>query len=64
MKLEEMFDKLEQTIARLEQEDIALEEAFAEYEKGMKMLKQCNEAIDKVEKKVLMITGEGEKIEF
>jgi exodeoxyribonuclease VII small subunit len=64
MNLEELFAKLEETITRLEQDELSLEEAFKEYEQGMKMLKECNAAIDKVEKKVLMITAEGETIEF
>ncbi len=64
MNLEEMFVKLEATLSLLEQEDISLEEAFSEYKKGMDLIKQCNETIDKVEKKVMMITDEGEKVEF
>lgn len=64
MNLEETFVKLEETVSRLEQEDISLEDSFREYQKGMEMIKQCNAAIDKVEKKVLMIAEEGEKIEF
>ena len=48
----------------LEQEDISLEESFAEYQKGMELLRKCNEAIDKVEKKVLVLNEKGETDEF
>ena len=57
--LEENFNLLEQTIERLEDENISLEDAFAAYSEGMKLLKTCNEQIDMVEKKVLKLTEEG-----
>lgn len=62
--LEEAFLKLDETVKRLEQEDISLEESFAEYQKGMELLKQCNEAIDRVEKKVLVLNEKGDTDEF
>ena len=64
LSLEEAFLKLDETVMRLEQEDISLEESFAEYQKGMELLKQCNEAIDKVEKKVLVLNEKGDTNEF
>lgn len=60
MSLEENFAKLEETIARLEDENISLEEAFAAYSQGMTLLKNCNEQIDMVEKKVLTLNESGE----
>lgn len=62
--LEEAFMKLEETVAALEKEDITLEQSFAEYQKGMELLKRCNETIDKVEKKVLVLNENGEMDEF
>lgn len=58
--LEENFARLEETIERLESEDITLEGAFAAYSEGMAILKQCNEQIDRVEKQVLKLTEQGE----
>lgn len=60
MSLEENFAKLEETITRLEAEDISLEEAFQAYSQGMALLKSCNEQIDQVEKKVLTLSENGE----
>lgn len=40
---------MEELIGQLEAEDISLEEAFTAYSKGMKLLKQCSEQIDRVE---------------
>ena len=62
--LEHMFDKLEETIGKLEQEDIPLEESFKLYKEGMKLIKSCNDRIDKVEKEVLKLNENGELDEF
>ena len=62
--LEEAFLKLEETIADLEREDITLEQSFKEYQKGLELLKKCNETIDKVETKVLVLNENGETDEF
>jgi exodeoxyribonuclease VII small subunit len=59
MSLEENFAKIEDTLERLESEDTTLEEAFALYTDGMKLLKVCNEQIDRVEKKVLKLGEDG-----
>ncbi len=60
LSLEENFARLEQEIAKLEEENVTLEEAFVAYSAGMKLLKECNDQIDKVEKKVLKLSAEGE----
>ena len=62
--LEEAFEQIEETIARLEDEDITLEESFRAYQDGMKLLKYCNEKIDRVEKQVLKLNEDGELDEF
>lgn len=64
LNLEEAFEKLEETVAALEQEDISLEESFRIYKEGMELLKKCNQAIDQVEKKVLILNEDGETHEF
>lgn len=57
--IEENFAKLEKTIEQLESGEISLEEAFTAYSEGMKLVKECNEQLDKVEKQVLKLTEEG-----
>ena len=64
MNLEEIFEKLESTMKKMEEEDISLEESFQLYHQGMDMLKACNDKIDKVEKKMLLLDEEGEEHEF
>lgn len=62
--LEENFQQLEEIMEQLEDKEMGLEESFALYEQGMKMLKQCNDQIDRVEKKVMVMNQNGELNEF
>ena len=64
MTLEQMFEQLEESIGKLEQEDISLEDSFKIYREGMKLIQTCNEKIDKVEKEVLKLSENGELDEF
>lgn len=64
VKLEEAFEKLDEMLHELESPDISLEESFQVYQEGMKLLKQCNEIIDRVEKSVLKLNESGEPEEF
>lgn len=62
--LQDIFVELDKVIEGMEQEDVSLEETFELYHKGMDMLKMCNDKIDKVEKKMLLLDNEGEEHEF
>ena len=62
--LEEMFQDLEKVIKDMENSDVTLEQSFDLYNKGMKILKECNRTIDEVEKKVLVLDEDGETHEF
>ncbi len=64
LSLEQAFEQIEEVISHLESEEITLEQSFQEYNKGMQLLKRCNETIDKVEKKVLFINENGGLNEF
>ena len=59
--LEESFEALEEIIDELQSGSLTLEESFKKYEQGMKLIKGCNDAIDKVEKKLVVINGENEE---
>lgn len=58
LSLEESFEALDEIIGNLQSGELTLEESFQKYEEGMKLVKNCSEAIDKVEKK-LEIINEG-----
>ena len=62
--LEELFSGLDKVIARMEGEDITLEESFSLYQNGMDMLRQCSGTIDAVEKKVQILDEDGEEHDF
>lgn len=62
--LEELFDNLQEVVDQLENEDVSLEESFRLYNEGMILLKKCNETIDTVEKKILVLDENGETHEF
>lgn len=64
LSIEEAFEKIDLTIEQLEDEDISLEDAFQEFQKGMELVRYCDEAIDKIEKKVQKLTEEGETEDF
>lgn len=55
--LEASMEALEEVIAKLEEEDTSLEDSFKLYQSGMKLLKECNNAIDRVEKKLIVLNG-------
>ena len=62
--LEELFGRLDRIIAKLEDRDTTLEDSFAAYEQGVRYLKACNDKIDKIEKKMLVINERGGLDEF
>ena len=64
LTLEESFGELDRIVRLLEGTDISLEESFKLYEEGMKLVKSCNDKIDKVEKKVQVLSDEGELNDF
>ena len=64
ISLEEAFGMLDEITRSLEKEDISLEDSFSAYKKGMDLLKICNDKIDQVEKKVLVLNEEGGLDEF
>ena len=62
--LEESMERLETILDTLEGDDISLEESFTLYQKGMKLVQSCKEKIDTVEKKILIMNGDGGFDEF
>ncbi len=54
--LEALFEELDKIILSLEQDETSLEDSFKLYNEGMKLLKKCNDSIDKVEKKLVVLS--------
>jgi exodeoxyribonuclease VII small subunit len=57
LTLEESFDALDEMIGEMQSGELTLEESFQKYQEGMKLIKNCSDAIDKVEKKLAVING-------
>ena len=62
--LEEVFEQLDDIIKNLEETTVSLEDSFQLYNKGMELLKICNDKIDTVEKKMLILDENGEQHEL
>ena len=62
--LEDLFQKLEETMNELESGEISLEKSFELYHNGMKMVKRCKDKIHTIEKKVQLLGENGELNEF
>lgn len=62
--IEEAFEMLGKILAKMDEPGVTLEESFSCYEQGMKLIRYCNETIDTVEKKVQVLSAEGETDEF
>lgn len=63
--LEQSFEKLEQIIGNLENGDVSLADSFKLYNEGMKLIQNCNQQLDKVEKKIVVLNQkEGDEDEF
>jgi len=57
MTIEETFAALDELIDKLESGRGSLEDAFKNYEKGMKLVKSCNDKIETIEKQILVLNG-------
>lgn len=64
MSIEESFRKLQEILEKMEAEDATLEQSFACYEEGMKLVRCCNEKIEQVEHKVMLLNEDGSLDEF
>ena len=62
--LEELFAKLDRIMENMERRDISLEDSFRDYQEGIRLLEQCNSKIDRIEKKILVMNGDGGFDEF
>lgn len=64
LSLEKSLEQLEQVMEELSSPELSLEESFARYKQGMDLLLKCNQAIDKVEKELMILEENGISDEF
>ncbi len=53
---EEALKELEEIVTAVEEGKIGLEESLAQYEKGMKLIRQCRTILDAAEKRIETIS--------
>ncbi|MBQ9815642.1 MAG: exodeoxyribonuclease VII small subunit [Lachnospiraceae bacterium] len=58
--LEESFKELDELIEKMQTEDLPLEEAFTLYKRGIELVQQCNDRIQKVECDIQKLNPAGE----
>ncbi|CAM8387409.1 XseB Exonuclease VII small subunit [Candidatus Methylopumilus universalis] len=56
--LEANLKELESIVSKMEQGDMALEDSIKSYEKGMLLLKLCQDSLKEIEQKVLVLSTE------
>ena len=64
MGLEERFAAIELILDQMEDENVTLDEAFELYKKGMEQMKAADQALDQIEKAMLVMNESGELEEF
>ncbi|HEX6439366.1 MAG TPA: exodeoxyribonuclease VII small subunit [Candidatus Binatia bacterium] len=55
LKFEEAIANLEQVVEQLESGDLSLEDSLAVFEKGVGLVRYCNQRLSEVEKKVELL---------
>ena len=62
--LETVIGEVEAIVKQMEVSDVPLETSFQLYQQGIEKLKNCNEMLDAVEKKMLVISANGDLEDF
>ena len=59
---EHSIKELEQVLNTMEQGNISLSESLAHYEKGVKLIRQCQEALEKAEQTLHVLNQSKDKL--
>lgn len=62
MNYEQNIKRLEEITVKLESGECALDDATALFEEGAKLIKECNESMDKTQGKVTLLKCELDKL--
>lgn len=54
-KLEQSLTELEQLVSQMESGDLSLEESLKSFEKGIKLTRLCQQALDNAQRKVQIL---------
>lgn len=56
--IEDNFKELDELLEKMQDEDVSLDESFEMYKKGIEIVKDSNEQIDKIEKQIEVLEEE------
>lgn len=62
--IEENIRTLQAILEHMENGELTLEESLSEFEKGVKLVRETNEALTKVENQIKILTENGEANDF
>lgn len=60
---ETQINSLEEVVSLLEEGDLSLDESLAQFEKGVKLTKECQTILSKAEQKVAILSEQTEVLE-
>lgn len=58
--IEEAFEQLSDIVAQMDEPGVTLEESMHLYRRGVELLNQCGDTLDRIEKEMITLTEEGE----
>jgi len=64
LPFEQALGELEETVAKLEEGELTLEESLALFERGQKLAAYCNQLLDEASLHVEQLTDDGEIVEL
>lgn len=65
LSFEEALERLEEVVHDLEEGQLGLSQSLQRYEEGVRYLKHCHDALEKAERKIMLLAGgEGEEAEL
>jgi exodeoxyribonuclease VII small subunit len=60
---ESQIAALEEIVGHLEKGDLSLDESLTQFEKGVKLTKECQNILNEAEQKVMILSDDGESLE-
>jgi len=64
VKIKEKLTRLDDIVTEMEKNQNDIEASVSLFEEGMALIKDCSTTLEKIEKKVVMITDTAEEISF
>lgn len=60
VSVEEAFAQLSDIVEKMDEPEVTLEESMQLYRRGIELLNQCGDTLDRIEKEMITLTEEGE----